>query len=251
MSKEATEAIERKRYQRILMRSRIFLDGPAAIYGQAKALGLSEEQEKQLDKIQKEARDKALAVLTAEQRAKLGKVPNVPMTLMQVYSQMMGGSDKTMLTPKWWTCSMHSQIRLLKPGKCPICSMDLIAAPRIEPQQTLCPVMGGPINKRIFAEYKDKKVYFCCAACRPKFEQEPQKYLDKLPQFKEAEPAVPVEKASAVIEQKTCPIMGGAINKKTFTKYKGKKVYFCCPGCKPAFEKNPQEYTAKLPQFKD
>jgi len=26
----------------------------------------------------------------------------------------------------WWTCSMHHQIRLDKPGKCPICFMDLI-----------------------------------------------------------------------------------------------------------------------------
>jgi Cu(I)/Ag(I) efflux system membrane fusion protein len=28
--------------------------------------------------------------------------------------------------PMLWTCSMHPQIQLLRPGKCPICSMDLI-----------------------------------------------------------------------------------------------------------------------------
>ncbi|RMD78496.1 MAG: efflux RND transporter periplasmic adaptor subunit, partial [Lentisphaerae bacterium] len=27
---------------------------------------------------------------------------------------------------QWWTCSMHPQIKLPKPGKCPICHMDLI-----------------------------------------------------------------------------------------------------------------------------
>lgn len=27
---------------------------------------------------------------------------------------------------EWWTCSMHPTIRLPKPGKCPICAMDLI-----------------------------------------------------------------------------------------------------------------------------
>ncbi|MDH4240978.1 MAG: efflux RND transporter periplasmic adaptor subunit, partial [Phycisphaerae bacterium] len=37
-------------------------------------------------------------------------------------------------------------------------------------------------------------------------------------------------------EQKTCPVMGLAVNKDLFTVYKGKKVYFCCPGCKPEFE---------------
>ena len=28
-----------------------------------------------------------------------------------------------------WTCSMHPQVRLPKPGKCPICSMPLVPAP--------------------------------------------------------------------------------------------------------------------------
>ncbi len=28
--------------------------------------------------------------------------------------------------PAWWTCSMHPQIKLPKPGQCPICFMDLI-----------------------------------------------------------------------------------------------------------------------------
>ena len=51
-------------------------------------------------------------------------------------------------------------------------------------QQTICPIMGGAINKNIFTEYKGKKVYFCCAGCKEKFEKEPEKYLDKLPQFK-------------------------------------------------------------------
>jgi YHS domain-containing protein len=51
-------------------------------------------------------------------------------------------------------------------------------------------------------------------------------------------------------EQTTCPIMGGAINKAFFTEYKGKKVYFCCAGCKEQFEKEPEKYIALLPQFK-
>jgi len=70
---------------------------------------------------------------------------------------------------------------------------------------------------------------------------------------KKSEPAAPAETkeiASVTIEQTTCPIMGGVINKDIFTEYKGKKVYFCCPGCKEKFEANPQDYVAKLPQFK-
>jgi YHS domain-containing protein len=233
------------------MQSRIFLDGPGAVYGQAEALGLSEEQKRRLDMIQKEARNKALAVLTAQQRAKLGDVPKEPVTLMEIWFQMIVGLEKAGILEKSWTCSMHPQMRQPRPGKCPICAMDSIVAPKVELQQTLCPVMGGRINKLIFTEYDGRKVYFCCAGCKPKFEQEPQKYLDKLLQFKKAQPTVPVEEASAVIEQKTCPVMGGAVNKNASTEYKGKKVYFCCPGCKPAFEKNPEKYLVKLPQFKD
>ena len=52
-------------------------------------------------------------------------------------------------------------------------------------EQTTCPIMGGAINKAIFTEYKDKKVYFCCSPCKEKFEAEPEKYIAKLPQFKQ------------------------------------------------------------------
>ena len=53
----------------------------------------------------------------------------------------------------------------------------------------------------------------------------------------------------AAAEQTTCPVMGGAINKALFTEYQGKKVYFCCDGCKEKFEATPEQYIAKLPQF--
>ena len=70
---------------------------------------------------------------------------------------------------------------------------------------------------------------------------------------KKSEPAAPPESeevASAEIEQTICPVMEEAINKAIFTVYEGKKVYFCCAGCKGKFEKEPEKYIAKLPQFK-
>jgi YHS domain-containing protein len=52
--------------------------------------------------------------------------------------------------------------------------------------QTTCPVMeGNPINKNIFVEYKGKKVYFCCKGCPEEFLANPEKYVAKLPQFKQ------------------------------------------------------------------
>ena len=77
----------------------------------------------------------------------------------------------------------------------------------------------------------------------------------------EPEPTVPAAPTAAkvaedaasqvvqAVEQTTCPIMGGAINKALFTEYKGKKVYFCCDGCKEKFEEAPEQFIAKLPQF--
>lgn len=51
-------------------------------------------------------------------------------------------------------------------------------------EQQMCPVMDAPINKELYTEYKGKKVYFCCSGCEGTFLKEPEKYLDKLPQFK-------------------------------------------------------------------
>ena len=51
-------------------------------------------------------------------------------------------------------------------------------------EQTLCPVMGGAINKEYYTIYKGKKVYFCCPSCEKEFLKNPEKYLNKLPQFK-------------------------------------------------------------------
>jgi len=64
-----------------------------------------------------------------------------------------------------------------------------------------------------------------------------------------ASPAASAKVSSAAVEQTTCPVEGAAINKNVYTMYKGKKVYFCCEKCKAAFEKEPEKYVSKLPQF--
>jgi YHS domain-containing protein len=65
-------------------------------------------------------------------------------------------------------------------------AMDTTAQPQAEAvagEQTICPVMGNPIDKNVFVEYKGQKVYFCCKACVEKFKADPEKYVSKLPQF--------------------------------------------------------------------
>ncbi|MFA5554994.1 MAG: YHS domain-containing protein [Phycisphaerae bacterium] len=80
------------------------------------------------------------------------------------------------------------------------------------------------------------------------------KKKEQAPQHHEHEhEAVLTEEASAAaaqIEQKTCPVMPQMkINPDVFTVYQGKKVYFCCPACKPQFEAEPEKYLSNLPQF--
>jgi YHS domain-containing protein len=43
-----------------------------------------------------------------------------------------------------------------------------------------CPVMGGKIDRKVFADYQGKRVYFCCAGCPEEFRKDPEKYLKVL-----------------------------------------------------------------------
>ena len=53
-------------------------------------------------------------------------------------------------------------------------------------------------------------------------------------------------KGADVVEQKTCPVMGGVINKKHYADYNGRRIYFCCPACIETFKKDPEKYIRKV-----
>lgn len=46
--------------------------------------------------------------------------------------------------------------------------------------QTVCPVLGGNINKEIYLDYQGKRIYFCCKGCDAEFKKNPDKYMKKL-----------------------------------------------------------------------
>ena len=73
--------------------------------------------------------------------------------------------------------------------KCPKCGLTkgspgcckIPQAPEAEGKpQTMCPVMGGEIDKKYYADHEGKRVYFCCPACKAPFEKDPHKYIEKL-----------------------------------------------------------------------
>ncbi len=63
--------------------------------------------------------------------------------------------------------------------------------------QTTCPVLGGNVDKQVYADYKGKRIYFCCQGCDAEFRKDPEKYLKKL-----EEQGVTPEKAPAGTEKK-------------------------------------------------
>ena len=46
--------------------------------------------------------------------------------------------------------------------------------------QTVCPVLGGNIDKNVYVDYQGKRVYFCCTGCDAEFKKDPEKYMKKL-----------------------------------------------------------------------
>ena len=49
-------------------------------------------------------------------------------------------------------------------------------------EQTLCPVMGGPINKNLYTDVKGYRIYVCCPGCTEAIEKDPDTYIEKLRQ---------------------------------------------------------------------
>ena len=71
----------------------------------------------------------------------------------------------------------------MKNGKAFLVSLVMMAAfatVALAAPQVTCPVMGGPINKELYADHDGKRVYFCCAYCDGEFKKNPQHYLDTL-----------------------------------------------------------------------
>lgn len=65
--------------------------------------------------------------------------------------------------------------------------------------------------------------------------------------FAQTKPAKPAAKAKVF----HCAVTGEkldvakATKDKMFTDYKGKRYFFCCPGCPETFKKNPEKYVKK------
>lgn len=149
-----------------------------------------------------------------------------------------------------WTCSMHPRVMLPESGKCPICNMALVQTTAGKPgeataiatatAQTTCPLMGGKIDKKHFADHDGKRVYFCCPGCQAPFKKDPAKYIKKL-----EDKGVTLDK-TPVAHQTMCPIMNKPIKKDLYVDHDGKRVYVCCKMCVRRVKGDPGKYIKKL-----
>ena len=107
----------------------------------------------------------------------------------------------------------------------------------LEPHgQTICPVMGGKIDKTVFADKHGQRVYFCCAACIDIFENDPDKYFEK-----SAEEGVIFENV-----QTACPVTGEPFDEHYFLDYEGRRVFFCGEDCTQSFLYAPARFLEEL-----
>ena len=93
-------------------------------------------------------------------------------------------------------------------------SFSLKAEKKDEPEakevkaQTICPVMGGKINKKFFVDVKGFRIYVCCPGCNGKIKKNPDKYIKKLEKSGVTLEKTPVkkkdEKAGATIPKGGC-----------------------------------------------
>ncbi|HSR87608.1 MAG TPA: YHS domain-containing protein, partial [Pontiella sp.] len=110
--------------------------------------------------------------------------------------------------------------------------------PPLKPQ-TLCPVMGGKINREMFTDYHGMRIYFCCAGCEDAFLKDPEGHLEKM----RAEGVQPEKRPQP---QTRCPVMGNPVNKEIYADYEGQRIYFCCAGCDSTFLENPGKYLKQM-----
>ncbi|UCD76589.1 MAG: hypothetical protein JSV91_06625 [Phycisphaerales bacterium] len=110
-----------------------------------------------------------------------------------------------------------------------------------------CPISGGKLGSMgdpVVRVYDGREVRFCCAGCIKAFEAEKEKNFAKIDEqmIKQQSPYYPLD---------TCVVGGGklgSMGKPVDFMYANRLVRFCCAGCKPRFEAEPDKYLKMIDQ---
>jgi RND family efflux transporter MFP subunit len=115
------------------------------------------------------------------------------------------------------------------------------------------PICGMDVDKNKakaagrVSEYHGKTYYFCADECKQQFDQDPNRYVEKLNE-KGKPSATPGVKTDQQAKDPVCGMnvdVSVAAKASTMSEYRGKTYYFCCPHCKAQFDKNPDQYIKK------
>ncbi len=160
---------------KMMMHTHIENYDPAALLAIKGQLALTEEQAGKLKEITEKSRKDAEMLLTIEQKDILKKMADTPDTMMKMHKEMM---------PMMKKMEKEEGEEMMMKGQS---AKEEMLKAEMSTEQTTCPVSGRPIDKdkQYWTMYKGKKVYFCCPMCKPQFDKDPEKYIDKLPQFKQ------------------------------------------------------------------
>lgn len=113
----------------------------------------------------------------------------------------------------------------------------IFAGEKKEKPQTQCPITGAKVDRNLYLDYQGQRIYFCCRNCIEEFEKDKEKYFEKF------------EKDGVILEniQEVDPVCGMKLKeKKIYSDYKGRRIYFCSENCVGKFKEEPQKYLEKL-----
>lgn len=97
----------------------------------------------------------------------------------------------------------------------------------------------NPVNLAVSAKTDAGPVYFCCARCATKYQQDPTKYADQAAaQHKALEGRARVQVA--------CPVSGHPTDLDVSYDDGGNKVNFCCNDCVASYKADAAKYRAAL-----
>jgi xanthine dehydrogenase accessory factor len=104
-----------------------------------------------------------------------------------------------------------------------------VSSPDTTALDMICGMQVAISSARYTHEYQGETYYFCSAACKTKFAQDPGKYLAK---------TVPSGEAIDPV----CLMTVDIATAEYMSDYEGRPVYFCSRGCKKAFDLDPVQF---------
>lgn len=102
--------------------------------------------------------------------------------------------------------------------------------------QSVCPVMGGAINRELYVDHEGKRIYVCCPPCINRVRADPAAAIAKL-----------TEKGQAPA-QALCPVTRKPIDPKFHVDHAGRRIYVCGADCVGKVRAEPDKALAVLRQ---